>query len=128
MDAVRGCGGSGRAESLQTTTAMTREVPRGYVSMHTHHLLACVLVLGNFVKGSRSCALFMNLLFLLNICCRMDPARAFNLNYRMETSVLGSSGTKGSGTGFSFPLVVDCTSTFIKFRSVNLKEISMGVL
>ena len=45
----------------------------------------------------------MNLLFLLNIFHRMDPARAFNLNCRMETSVLGSSGTKGSGTGFSFP-------------------------
>ena len=47
----------------------------------------------------------------------MDPARAFYLNCRMETAVLGSSGTKGSGTGFNFRLVVDCTSTFVKFRS-----------
>ena len=31
--------------------------------------------------------------------------------------MLGSSGTKGSGTWFNFHLVVDCTSTFVKFRS-----------
>ena len=69
----------------------------------------------------------MNLLFLLNIFRRMDPARAFNLNCRMETSVLGSSGTKGSGTGFSFPLVVDCTSTFIKFRSAISEKYPWGL-
>ena len=57
----------------------------------------------------------------------MDPARAFNLNCRMETSVLGSSGTKGSGTGFSFPLVVDCTSTFIKFRSAISEKYPWGL-
>lgn len=47
----------------------------------------------------------------------MDPARAFYLNYRMETSALGSAGTKGSGTGFTFPLLVDCTSMFNQFRA-----------
>ncbi|KAE8776792.1 hypothetical protein D1007_50525 [Hordeum vulgare] len=48
----------------------------------------------------------------------MDPARAFYLNWRMETTVLGSSGTTGSDTGFNFHLVVDYTSTFVKFRFV----------
>ena len=69
----------------------------------------------------------MNLLFLLNIFRRMDPARAFYLNCRMETSVLGSSGTKGFGTGFSFPLVVDRTSTFIKFRSAISEKYPWGL-
>ena len=47
-----------------------------------------------------------------------DPSTAFSLNCRMETTILGSSGSKGSGTGFTFPLVVDSRSSFIQFRAV----------
>ncbi|KAE8787093.1 putative histone-lysine N-methyltransferase ATXR3 [Hordeum vulgare] len=57
----------------------------------------------------------------------MDPVRAFYLNCRMETTLLGSSGTKGSGTRFNFHLVVDCTSTFLKFRAAISNKYPWGL-
>ena len=47
---------------------------------------------------------------------RMDPERAFSLTIRMEMTLLARFGTKDQGTGFTFPLVIDATSTFNSFR------------
>ena len=47
----------------------------------------------------------------------MDPARAFNLSVRMETCILSGAGTKGKEQGFTFPLVVDNSSTFDQLRA-----------
>ncbi|KAE8803478.1 Vacuolar-sorting receptor 1 [Hordeum vulgare] len=46
----------------------------------------------------------------------MEQERGFRLKCRMETTIIGNGGTKGAGTGFTFPFVVDKTSTFVQFR------------
>ena len=48
----------------------------------------------------------------------MDPAVAFFLSVRMETTVIVSAGTRGKESTFTFPLVVDSTSSsFNDFRA-----------
>ena len=58
---------------------------------------------------------------------RMDPERAFSLSIRMETTLLARSGTKDQGTGFTFPLVIDATSTFNSFRDAVYKKYPWGL-
>ena len=57
----------------------------------------------------------------------MDPAIAFFLSIRMETTVLVSGGTKGKHCGFSFPLVVDCTSSYTNFRAAICAKYPWGL-
>ena len=59
---------------------------------------------------------------------RMDPTRAFSLSIRMETTILGSVGTKQQGCGFNFPLVVDNNSSFNEFRNAISSKYPWGVL
>ena len=48
----------------------------------------------------------------------MDPAVAFFLSVRMETTVIVSAGTRGKESSFTFPLVVDSSSSsFNDFRA-----------
>ena len=57
----------------------------------------------------------------------MDPSRAFFLTIRMETTLLAKGGTKGHDASFSFPLVVDCTSSFNDFRSTIYRKYPWGM-
>ena len=58
---------------------------------------------------------------------RMDPARAFNLSVRMETCILSGAGTKGKEQGFTFPLVVDNSSTFDQLRATICAKYPWGL-
>jgi hypothetical protein len=58
---------------------------------------------------------------------RMDPACAFSLSIRMETTILAKSGTKDQGTGFTFPLVIDVRSTFNSFRDAVYAKYPWGL-
>nr|XP_020183292.1 uncharacterized protein LOC109768965 [Aegilops tauschii subsp. strangulata] len=57
----------------------------------------------------------------------MDPATAFFLSVRMETTVLVSAGTKGKDCGFTFPLVVDITSSYTNFRAAICAKYPWGL-
>ncbi|KAE8786229.1 hypothetical protein D1007_40016 [Hordeum vulgare] len=57
----------------------------------------------------------------------MDPAIAFFLSIRMETTVLVCGGTKGKHCGFSFPLVVECTSSYTNFRAAICAKYPWGL-
>ncbi|KAE8809579.1 histone-lysine n-methyltransferase atxr3 [Hordeum vulgare] len=57
----------------------------------------------------------------------MDPPIAFFLSIRMETTVLVSGGTKGKHCGFSFPLVVDCTSSYTNFMAAICAKYPWGL-
>ncbi|KAI4970073.1 hypothetical protein ZWY2020_000987 [Hordeum vulgare] len=57
----------------------------------------------------------------------MDPATTFFLSVRMETTVLVSGGTKGKDCGFSFPLVVDYTSSYTNFRAAICAKYPWGL-
>ena len=57
----------------------------------------------------------------------MDPATAFFLSVRMETTVLVSAGTKGKDCGFTFPLVVDSTSSYTNFRAAICAKYPWGL-
>ncbi|KAE8815750.1 histone-lysine n-methyltransferase atxr3 [Hordeum vulgare] len=61
------------------------------------------------------------------VAARIDPARAFNINVRMETCTLTAAGTKGEETGFTFPIVVDNSSTFEYFRETILAKYPWGL-
>ena len=45
----------------------------------------------------------------------------------METTIIGNGGTKGAGTGFTFPFVVDKTSTFVQFRGAISDKYPWGI-
>ncbi|KAI5021819.1 hypothetical protein ZWY2020_058549 [Hordeum vulgare] len=47
----------------------------------------------------------------------IDPARAFDLSARMETCTLTAAGRPGKDMGFTFPLVVDNSTTFDLLRA-----------
>ena len=57
----------------------------------------------------------------------MDPATAFFLSVRMETTVLVSAGIKGKDCGFTFPLVVDSTSSYTNFRAAICAKYPWGL-
>ncbi|KAI5019296.1 hypothetical protein ZWY2020_044184 [Hordeum vulgare] len=45
----------------------------------------------------------------------------------METTIIGNGGTKGADTGFTFPFVVDKTSTFDQFRGAISDKYPWGI-
>ena len=58
----------------------------------------------------------------------MDPAIAFFLSVRMETTVIVSAGTEGKEIGFTFPLVVDSSSrSFNDFRAAICAKYPWGL-
>ncbi|KAI5015682.1 hypothetical protein ZWY2020_057072 [Hordeum vulgare] len=57
----------------------------------------------------------------------IDPARAFNISVRMDTCILTVAGTKGKETGFTFPIVMDNSSTFEQFRATTFAKYPWGL-
>ena len=57
----------------------------------------------------------------------MNPATAFYLSIRRETTILVSAGTKGKDCGFTFPFFVDNTTSYQDFRTAICAKYPWGL-